>query len=85
MAGRATSSLGEIGLPQCLRPSGEELRYTTQIAAHYGGLNCFRRLLPRGSEGGLAETPQINVPVKTSVIWSLLLIVIFFKDHTSGQ
>ena len=30
-------------LPQCLRPSGEEpARHTTQIAAHYGGLNCFR-------------------------------------------
>jgi hypothetical protein len=33
-------------LPRCLRPSGEELRHTTQIAAHYAGLNCFRRLLP---------------------------------------
>jgi len=35
----------------------------TQIAAHYGGLNCFRRLLPRGSEGEIAETPQINMTV----------------------
>ena len=39
-------------LPQCLRPSGEELS---------GGLNYFRRLLPRGSEGGIAKTPQINI------------------------
>src|SRR6202020_1116143 len=46
------------------RPSGEEpARHTTQIAAHYGGLNCFRRLLPRGSEGGVDKTPQINIPV----------------------
>ena len=39
-----TSWTGTLCLPQCLRPSGEEpARHTTQIAAHYGGLNCFRR------------------------------------------
>ena len=38
------------------------MRHTTQIAA---GLNCFRRLLPRGSEGETGEYPQVNIPVKT--------------------
>ena len=69
-------------LPQCLRPSGEEpARHTTQIAAHYGGLNCFRRLLPRGSEGGVDKTPQINIPVG----YRLLILNYIMQDGPSAN
>jgi hypothetical protein len=58
------SSLLFLTSPVCLSASDPLVRqpHTTQIAA---GLNCFRRLLPRGSEGETGEYPQVNIPVKT--------------------
>ena len=46
------------------------------------GLNCFRRLLPRGSEGAIEKTAQINMTVLMepggSRFGSLRLIEAFF-------